>query len=187
MKNPTAPKKSNRRRVTEIVAATSLGATLLFGGSTLGGWTETETIATPATQIAAGELALSMASELWLYNGAVITEADLASTPLVPGDVLSYHGYAQIGISGDLHATLAFSTAATGTLASSAIADIEWSVAGDPTAKTVTRANDGAQVPVSWSLTMAPVGDPAYANGSEGERQTLVLDDIRVELIQVAK
>lgn len=181
-----AARPRSKSHAVKAGAAVLLGAALLSSGATLGGWHAEESIA-PATTITGGSLDLQTAGT-WSYRGVEVTEAELDDIRLVPGDTLTYDAVATIGISGDMAAELAITGgASTGSLLDSGIAEAAWEVDGVEGVKTLTQADDGAAIPVSWTLEMAPVGDPAYASGAEGQLASLDLDEISVSLTQVAK
>lgn len=181
-----AARPRSKNHAVKVGVAVALGAALISSGVTQGGWHAEESIA-PATTITAGSLDLQTAGT-WSYRGVEVTEAELDTLRLVPGDVLTYDAVATVGISGDMRAELAITGgASTGSLLDSGIAEAAWEVDGAEGVKTLTQADDGTEIPVSWTLEMAPVGDPAYTTGAEGQLASLDLDEITVSLTQVAK
>lgn len=169
--------------------AIGIGAGLLASGGTLAGWKDSKAIGTAGQKIQAGQLALDSTSLGWTFNGDSIAEADLDALRLSPGDRLAYTGEAEVTLEGDsLAAELKLTDAATtGALASNPAVEVAWSVDGTSAPATLTKADSGTKIPVSWQLELAPIGDPVYVTGKEAQLETLQLSDVKIELTQVAK
>lgn len=174
-------------RWVKAAAAVGVGAAVLTAGGTLAGWFAEAPIASPGTEIQAGELGLEMIGESWLYNGSSVDAADLGNIILIPGDSLAYTGMADVDLIGDMAAALQVNNTVSGSLVDSGVATVDWAVNGSQSVMELTAADDGNQIPVSWQLEMAPIGDPVYAVGTEGELTSISMDDFSVELKQVAK
>jgi len=185
--NPAPAKNPRVKKGAKAAATVLVGLGLLAAPGTLAGWSDSKAISDATIQ--SGELALDATSIGWDLNGTPVAEEDLDTLRLSPGDQLSYSGTADVTLEGtNLAAQLSMTEAATsGDLASSPVVDIDWSIDGSTDPLTLTEANDGSSYAVSWSLALAPAGDPAYQTGKEAQLQTLDLSGVEIQLVQVPK
>lgn len=175
-------KQNALKRGGAALLACGAAAGVLSTGGTLAGWHAEKSISQET--IRTGELTLSEDSSAWSLNGAPIAEADLASTPLVPGDVLRYDGVWTPTITGAMSADLKLGSDVTTGLAAEDAVTIDWAVDGTQSTQTLTEADSGIQHAVSWQLAMAPVGDPVFVTGQEAMLQSLDLSQVKLELTQ---
>lgn len=153
-----------------------------FAPGTLAGWVAEKPISTET--IRTGELSLAEGAETWKLNWTTISESALASTPLVPGDLLSNAGTFTPTIESDMSAELKLDSSVTTGLAASPVVAIDWALDGSKATQTLDQSDSGSTHTVQWQLQMASVGDPTYATGTEGQLQSLDLSKVRVLLTQ---
>lgn len=187
MKKGISPR---RKQLAKAVTAAALGLSLLAGSGTLASWKAAESITTQERTIQAGELSLehSASTGAWTLNGVSIPAEDLASVSIVPGDKVAYAGTETPRVVGDTLKGWMYFTgvdAVSGTLAGSPAASLAWAVDGVQEPKLLTPAEHLVAQPVSFSVTMAPIGDPIYATGSEAQRLTLDLSTVHVAVSMI--
>lgn len=186
----TSTTNIKRRTLPKALGLTVLGTAVLLGGpATLAGWHDSQQISTET--ITAGSMNLALSDKVWTLNGTAVPEADKAAVKLAPGDVLVMTTTAKPTLVGSsLKAKLeVVGMSASGTLLNPVkAAAYTWTAGGAAgVAKHITSASgSGVDVPIVFTVTMKPIGDPVYsgAGGTLGQGTTLDLSKITASLVQ---
>jgi len=170
---PVKAVKSKRgKKLSKAVTAFTVGVALLFTGGTFAVWEGSQSIGQHQT-ITAGELSIERARSAgsWTLNGNPLSESELSSVKLVPGDTVAYAGTEAPRVVGDtLTGWMYFqgTEAVQNALAGASGATMDWSVAGKQEARKLTSADHLVEQAVTFSVTLD--------TGSDNAAQALSLD-----------
>lgn len=181
----TKTKGKRSKKLAKAVTTLSLAVALIVSGGTFAIWESSHGIAQQPITIQAGELSFDdeRAAGSWTLNGVPVPTDELSSVKLVPGDKVEYSGSQVVRVVGDnLTGWLYFEGLGMvqGELAESPAASLRWAVDGQQEAKQLTSADHLVDQPVSFSVTMAPMGASVYGDGSLAQGLALDLSSVRV-------